>query len=529
MCIHVYVFCSQIRPQHSRRFARRKLRAMAVRLMFARCKGAQASLARCSTEEKAALSKAHADVLCSQLDHMNDAAHRVEFRDALPSLVDLVSEICLDDADRDRVFDALTRLNAIKPRKSARGAMQNYRGLLQYFSANEWEVFTDATSWSCGKAMNLFLSRAIALGCRTPSEPTTHEWTAFAVHQRIGLEGACALGPLGLSAEHSMMKKRFKSMAGSAGDAPENCDTLPVDPMECKEKFKVLWEIAFPAGSENPTWCKANLQQVVTVNSLWKCRGNMQIGHAYHEMQHMMFAHQATMPMRKQIYGPNSMSFGATGGMPMLTWAPTSDGESPKVSPRNSETHGKLHMMHGGELAMPQLGASTRCGVRVYEHAMRPSVEDREGEDGNQCVGNRVGAQAGAAASRLDELDQLAKDCEAAGGAVGMDAIVGAMGNKLRATPLLKKPCGARQVAAGGKSASSAKVKAKIFKRPSSSEKYEPPRATPQRTRSEIACRPGSQKLTGLKGHMVKYGKGQKHVSFESAMKEAMQWVKRHS
>ena len=178
-----------------------------------------------------------------------------------------VLDIKLEPRLQQEVLDELALMT---PSTSATWRMQDYRCVWQYFTDDEWAELNDPNIWP-SKVEVIIFNRATELGCRKPSEPTTHAWTSFLVLRTYGFQQALRLSCAALQQEHSRVKKAFRTFSLKMLPPEEEVLVLPSAPAEMKHKHEGMYNMTFT--DKIPTVAKCDLRQIMSIGGLFKCRG----------------------------------------------------------------------------------------------------------------------------------------------------------------------------------------------------------------------------------------------------------------
>ena len=140
--------------------------------------------------------------------------------------------------------------------------LQNYTALAHYFTSQQWNLLSDSRSGSNHK-LELFVQHALKLGLRNASEASLQTLTGLLLISSEGLSGAASLSP---STKYQTLQ-HIKKVVKKSWSLPSSAWVLvlPDTPAEFKEKFKSLYDDAFP--SDPPVACPFDLVHVAAVCS----------------------------------------------------------------------------------------------------------------------------------------------------------------------------------------------------------------------------------------------------------------------
>ena len=153
-------------------------------------------------------------------------------------------------------------------------AMQNFQPVLQYFLAEEWEDEWQYQGASEASLRNMLFNKARALGCDTPSEPTTKLWNATLRFRLCGKAAALALTEYRLKEQHVDLKKQWKKFRSQTILPTEDGKVvthLPQWPHEFQREYPKLWTSVF--GDKHPVICPIDIRTIFDINSTACCRG----------------------------------------------------------------------------------------------------------------------------------------------------------------------------------------------------------------------------------------------------------------
>ena len=284
-----------------------------------------------------------------------------------------------------------------------------------------------------------------------------------------------------------------------------------------KEKFPTLWANTFPDGSPLPVICKAELQAIALVDSLWGCRGGDKSACA---VVASAAASASALALGQQM---QLMNAPALHGL-QFSMAPTLRGAS----------RSPLALMGP---ACQQPGGSPNSSPQDRDQSLK-DLRDSPRDDGGIKADKATGVVKHEAAEPKDEKaeslvseeDELQKLQSLAYGEQSSD--VGEVSGKRIAEAMKTR----REVRAKGasllKRPSAPKTKAKPVRpstTPSKGADYRAPFFSVARSRSHIECRPGSKKASGLTGCIIHWGKGAVHKDEASAVRAAKRWAKLHA
>ena len=146
---------------------------MSARDVKARLGSARLVLAQRSVvgDARKAMSNLQAAAVVDLITRVKDALTAVECSD----LATFAADICWSTGDLDRVLRELCSVSAAQHPSKRRHCQQDFRSVIQYFSAESWAKLLDTGGKEA--KLSLVLSVAASLGMRTPSEPTL-KWLA---------------------------------------------------------------------------------------------------------------------------------------------------------------------------------------------------------------------------------------------------------------------------------------------------------------------------------------------------------------
>lgn len=153
--------------------------------------------------------------------------------------------------------------------KARRMPMQDFTALHEYFTAAEWAVFGKRCSMTL--VLELVRSRATALGCRAPSEPTLKWVTSIVLvlstdqEQLLSMPGAL---------KHDVMKtvrKDFKQSTRRLDRPVDVIEALPRTPAGLLQSSPASFRAAFP--NDGPIPCPIDVARIMSVDASFRCRG----------------------------------------------------------------------------------------------------------------------------------------------------------------------------------------------------------------------------------------------------------------
>ena len=169
------------------------------------------------------------------------------------------------------IIELMEKINAEELQRRKGWCMQDYLTMFQYFDNSFWQIVSNK---NVPLVEAMWYQRAIALGCRNPSERTTQIWTAFFIAVHITFEQCVTLHPGALKSEQQRVKAAFKNMCKTAEAPSEEVGTLPSDPTFLKSQFPETFNVVFADFDTNPpVICPFPLTLVNKISTLWKCRG----------------------------------------------------------------------------------------------------------------------------------------------------------------------------------------------------------------------------------------------------------------
>jgi hypothetical protein len=159
----------------------------------------------------------------------------------------------------------------VPPAKLQRQSMQNFEALPEYFVDSEWVLLLDSSKSMTAKS-DVIISRAVALGCRCPTEPTMKSFTSLLL---VVCEPADQLLTMSFAQKGDIMKHMrvgFKRWARRATKPVAYIDHLPSVPMHLKQNHLSLFEAAY-AGGLDLVPCRIDMKVVCSVDVSFQCRG----------------------------------------------------------------------------------------------------------------------------------------------------------------------------------------------------------------------------------------------------------------
>jgi len=191
---------------------------MAARACKARIGCARLVLADATATTRSSVSKGQAEALV-------DLVRRTVFTPG--EQADLMSEIKssgFEQSDLQLIVNSFADMCEKRRRKQ-----QDFGNLLDFFVNSEWQVLSNAAINQNTK-VSILVSRAIALGCRCPTEPCYKTWASLAMALSGSEEGALQMGALD---KHNLMKtikSEFKKMKRRAPSDVRYLHKLPPSP-----------------------------------------------------------------------------------------------------------------------------------------------------------------------------------------------------------------------------------------------------------------------------------------------------------
>ena len=186
----------------------------------------------------------------------------------LASLQIMAADVPWAENHKDVVLQALSP--AEEGSKQGRHAMQNYQAIIDYFTAEEWNVMMDPKASSLVK-QDVVLSRACKLGLRAPAEQTLKWFASFLL---VLTEPAEALTAMSSTTKHNFMKflkGAFKTWTRRTSEPVVFITLLPAAPRSLQEAQPQLYDAAYKCGG-CPTSCKIDVKLITSVDVSFRCR-----------------------------------------------------------------------------------------------------------------------------------------------------------------------------------------------------------------------------------------------------------------
>jgi hypothetical protein len=202
------------------------------------------------------------------LDAIKKSSLTIEDRASLSGLA-LGVPWCGDDAKS--IADAF-----VPPAKLQRQSMQNFEALHEYFVDSEWVLLLDSSKSMTAKS-EAIISRAVALGCRCPAEPTMKSFTSLLLAVCEPPDKLLTISSAQKGDIMKHMKVNFKRWVRRATKPVAYIDHLPAVPMHLKQNHPALFEAAY-AGGLDLVPCRIDMKVVCSVDVSFQCRG----GNAVH-------------------------------------------------------------------------------------------------------------------------------------------------------------------------------------------------------------------------------------------------------
>ncbi len=171
---------------------------------------------------------------------------------------------CGDDAKS--IADAFVPLAKLQ-----RQSMQNFEALPECFVDSEWVLLLDSSKGMTAKS-DVIISRAVALGCRCPAEPTMKSFTSLLLTVCEPADKLLAMSAAQKGDVMKHMKISFKRWVRRAPKPLAYVDHLPSVPMQLKQNHLSLFESAYAGGLELVP-CRIDMKVVCSVDVSFQCRG----------------------------------------------------------------------------------------------------------------------------------------------------------------------------------------------------------------------------------------------------------------
>ncbi len=217
------------------------------------------------------LSKSQTHVLKALVSKMDctDPKFKTFAKDFVEKICDMAS--LMRQADQDELVLCIADLAAT--RKCSTWVMQNYSSVFSFWTGAKWKPFMESQSPIV--CMRQAFGKAVTLGCRKPSEPTTRWWTSVVLANTSGLLAVEQLSTAALSEAHRKTKDEWRSCVGKLGkdDLPagRKLATLPSDAGEFEARCPEWFAELFP--TDKSVTCMTNLDDAVRIHQLYSCRG----------------------------------------------------------------------------------------------------------------------------------------------------------------------------------------------------------------------------------------------------------------
>lgn len=188
-----------------------------------------------NTPSYSSIAKLQAAALCSMIK----TSESIEAEEGM-TMSTKIQGLRMPSADEAMLLSALAEKVARK-RATVRRSMQDYSSLAPYFTDKETQTLQKTRGHVTPQAaMHIFFSRATALGCRNPNEPTKQSWASQV--------GVCC--ELQMDVVHPLLVDSWGRFRRRLPSPDTWLEVLPPSPSTLKEEQPALYAAAYPDGTE---------------------------------------------------------------------------------------------------------------------------------------------------------------------------------------------------------------------------------------------------------------------------------------
>ena len=191
--------------------------------------------------------------------------------DFVATAIERITETNLLIRDVDELVVATA--DTLPTTRTSKWKLQDYKAVFGFYTSADWlawNTFEEAIQFH-----RLVFKKAVALGCRQPSEPTTKWWNSVVLAKLVGEAGAELMSVPVLKAHHDRLKANWKMYLANcqlpAVPRSQRIHALPATPSEMNNAFPELYSEVFT--EEKPVIAQTNLDTAAVIERLYPCRG----------------------------------------------------------------------------------------------------------------------------------------------------------------------------------------------------------------------------------------------------------------